>query len=73
LPGGYNGPAFQLADGRTLYVGRWLIRQHWGTLFIVADGIDRFKAPEMPVVENKRKAIDNLLIYAAKKALYKVQ
>lgn len=74
LPESYHGPAFQLEDGRTLYVGRWITPDQWAVLFLIENGDrDRFKSPELPVVTEKREAIANLLHYGSKNQLSRVQ
>lgn len=74
LPEGYNGPAYQLENGRTLFVGRWLIMSQWAVLFM-PNGTEpeRFSSPDLPVVESKQIATSNLIKYAIKKRLTKIQ
>lgn len=74
LPKGYNGPAFQMEDGRTLFVSRWLTPSQWAALWMERDGQkERFSSPDLPVVEDKMDARRLLFAYALKKNLYRVQ
>ena len=59
---------------RTLFVGRWLIMSQWAVLYMPnGKEPERFSSPDLPVVESKQIAISNLIKYALKKKLPKIQ
>lgn len=69
LPEGYDGPAFQLEDGRVLYVEQYLGRV-WATVYL-QDGVSHFyqSAATSQDYASEGHARKALIAYAASKGL----